>query len=71
MSKSEELQRRDKDTKVIMLSTIQNFLEDNVYEDKILKAFEWLENYLRDLECEIELNKTLVIIEKTHNEYEK
>jgi hypothetical protein len=58
----------DKDTKNTILSKLYNYLQDN-YADDELKMLEWLENYIMELETEIEINITLAeqerpIIEK-------
>jgi hypothetical protein len=58
----------DKDTKNTILSKLYNYFQDN-YADDELKMLEWLENYIMELETEIEINITLAeqerpIIEK-------
>jgi len=58
----------DKDTKNTILSKLYNYFQDN-YADNELKMLEWLENYIMELETEIEINITLAeketpIIEK-------
>jgi len=56
------------------LSDIETFLKDNKAEKELIKELEFLDEYILDLECEIELNKTLAeeerktIKEKIHHE---
>lgn len=53
----------DKDTKNTILSKLYNYFQDN-YADNELKMLEWLENYIMELETEIEINITLAEKEK-------
>jgi len=68
--------KEDREKAERILEDIQNYLDDNYADDKLLKDYAWLKENIEDLKCEIDANKTLaeeerdIIIEKTHYEKE-
>jgi len=70
MPNPKNIKEQDKEIRSLMIGKLSNHLEDTYAGDELLKALEWLGNYIMDLETEQELNTTLAIQEITHNEDE-
>ena len=53
------------------LSDLHTFLIDKKADKELIKELEFLDEYILDLHCEIELTKTLSITELTHHDDEE
>jgi len=50
------------------LSDIKTFLKDKKADKELIKELEFLDEYILDLQCELELQQTLSLQEITHHE---
>ena len=50
------------------IGNLRKYLEDNKAEKDLLVSVDFLEEYILNLECDIEISKTSIITELTHHE---